>query len=47
MQQIIQIFGANVLGAMICILWCAAFTFPYLVLIKRCLLRGNFVFHFF
>jgi len=41
MQQIIQIFGANVLGAMICILWCAAFTFPYLVLIKRCLLRVN------
>ena len=26
---------------MICVLWCAAFTFPYLVIIKRCLLRVN------
>jgi hypothetical protein len=41
MREIIQIFGANVLGCIIIIGWCAVFAFPYLILIKKCLLRVN------
>lgn len=37
--KIIQIFGANVLGALIVIGWCAIFTFPFLIIIKRCCLK--------
>ncbi len=42
LQEIIQIFGANVLGCIIIILWCAVFAIPYFVLIKKCFLRGNY-----
>jgi hypothetical protein len=37
--KIIQIFGANVLGCLIVIGWCAIFTIPFLLIIKRCCLR--------
>lgn len=39
--KIITIFGANVLGCMIVIGWCALFTVPFLLIIKRCCLRAS------
>ncbi len=39
--KIIEIFGANVLGCLIIIGWCAVFTFPFLMIIKRCCLRAS------
>jgi len=39
--MIIEIFGANVLGCLIIIGWCAVFTLPFLVIIKRCCLRAS------
>jgi hypothetical protein len=39
--KIIEIFGANVLGCLIVILWCALFTVPFLYTIKRCCLRST------
>eukprot|EP00347_Sterkiella_histriomuscorum_P003745 403363109 len=41
LQEIIQIFGANMLAVIIVIFWCAAFTFPYFLIIKKCWLRVN------
>ena len=39
--NIIEVFGANVLGCLIVIIWCAVFTFPFLYIIKRCCLRAS------
>ena len=39
--KIIEIFGANVLGSLIVILWTAVFSFPFLFIIKRCCLRST------
>ena len=39
MAGIINIFGANVLGAFTVVLWTAVFIIPYFFLIKRWLLR--------
>ena len=37
--KIIEIFGANVLGCLIVIGWCALFTLPFLFIAKKCCLR--------
>lgn len=39
--KIIEIFGANVLGCLIIIIWCAVFTIPFLLIIRRCCLRAS------
>lgn len=39
--EIIKIFGANILGALIIVGWTAAFTIPFYFLIKLCCLRVN------
>jgi ammonia channel protein AmtB len=39
--NIIEVFGANVLGCLIVIIWCAVFTHPFLFIIRRCCLRAS------
>lgn len=39
--KIIQIFGANVLGSLIVILWCAVFCMPFLAIVSKCCMRAS------
>jgi ammonia channel protein AmtB len=41
LHEIIQIFGANMLGIIVIIGWCAIFTFACLIFFKFCCLHVN------